>query len=770
MRRGNLKSSEQGNIAFAAAALVIGMAGLTVVTQKQSSQQRKAKNIKYESSVSKADDLIYNAAGYLSSLFEYSSAGHPGLYASNYHANSWELSEGPHINENYANLSSPSTIQIKLPDANAADFTNVHKTGGGEPPRKITNIQLLGVQTDSARPFFKNKAFFRLTTEFTDERVNQVKQRRVKAIVDLPPPPPPRIRLSTPDITSSDLSDLNSGAAQGYIYGYISENSGNMTISSGIGHMTLFTTDSGESTVRVNIAVEGVASKVRYGMSGNSSSETYLDNHRMNYLSTTNAAIIAFQVNANTLASGACEWGTSTDDPYAGVNQATFETLTGVEQTDIYYERLAQGYGQAIEQATQNLQALQQQLTGQISSGRGHISGVHQNLRGAANNFFNQAQRFASANTLNAVNGAMNSMNSHYQQLKAGYTETITETVRVERCGPFGYTCWWEDEQRTRTVTHRMTGALSNATFAVKGKAVEINTALNTLAGNMSDLEDISQYVDGEFETSTRTLQVGGGDNFSLNIELYDVQGNLAATRILVFTVDPPVYSTCSCDDVGMYNYENKSRADIIGDGGKVCSTAQKAFGGDLHVITGRAPRCKALFVQENRQQCGCFSEDTLIRMADGTDKKISSISPGDLLFNPITGKSVRALYTIKGPEEKPLIKITTDQNKSVTVTSEHPFLTPYGYKQAKDLMEGMQFVSQNSLLKIDSVELLPMKEKPPIVWNIMLDGGKDEANHMLLGNGVPSGDLFIQNKLKKELTKKNRRLNSKAEIKEGSL
>jgi hypothetical protein len=152
----------------------------------------------------------------------------------------------------------------------------------------------------------------------------------------------------------------------------------------------------------------------------------------------------------------------------------------------------------------------------------------------------------------------------------------------------------------------------------------------------------------------------------------------------------------------------------------------------------------------DNRTMLGCFDPSTKIRMADGQDLEISGIQPGDMVFNPVTAKAVPVARVSKGPEAgKGLYLIGFAGKNRVKVTAKHPFMTNFGLRTADQLTKGDQILTPDgSFRKIEVAKVLP--EKPgQVVINVALAGAHLGSNdHMVLANGVVSGDLQLQERL----------------------
>ncbi|NBX83960.1 hypothetical protein EBQ90_12900, partial [bacterium] len=143
----------------------------------------------------------------------------------------------------------------------------------------------------------------------------------------------------------------------------------------------------------------------------------------------------------------------------------------------------------------------------------------------------------------------------------------------------------------------------------------------------------------------------------------------------------------------------------------------------------------------------GCFTGQTPIRMADGQEKLVSKISEDDYVFNPHYQTGVRVRKVVKGPEKKSLYEVQLGKN-SIQVTEDHPFLTQRGWVQALALKKGDQLMGEGPGKRVTRVEKLKY-QGPQDVWNFELDT-EDPLAHVVVANGIPTGDLVTQQELKK--------------------
>lgn len=143
----------------------------------------------------------------------------------------------------------------------------------------------------------------------------------------------------------------------------------------------------------------------------------------------------------------------------------------------------------------------------------------------------------------------------------------------------------------------------------------------------------------------------------------------------------------------------------------------------------------------------GCFTAETRITMADGKEKNVSEIAQNDFILNPLYNAPIRVSKIVKGPEKKPLYQLEVN-NKKLTVTEDHPFLTRQGWVRADSLKRNDMLLGDGEPQKITLIKKLGHR-KPIEVYNFELDSEWAEA-HLVKANGIPSGDLTVQTNLKK--------------------
>jgi len=145
--------------------------------------------------------------------------------------------------------------------------------------------------------------------------------------------------------------------------------------------------------------------------------------------------------------------------------------------------------------------------------------------------------------------------------------------------------------------------------------------------------------------------------------------------------------------------------------------------------------------------QGGCFAEGTLIALEDGSQIPVEKVRRGDRLRNPLTGKSASVHHVISGPEKPALWRVRAS-GRELRVTAGHAFLTQRGIVRADGLRPGDALIAQGEAQKIELAQS-ERKSRNELVWNIQLEGTED-SDHVLSANGIASGDLHLQNKVKR--------------------
>lgn len=96
----------------------------------------------------------------------------------------------------------------------------------------------------------------------------------------------------------------------------------------------------------------------------------------------------------------------------------------------------------------------------------------------------------------------------------------------------------------------------------------------------------------------------------------------------------------------------------------------------------------------------GCFREDAMINMADGTYKPIKSVNVGDLVKSydlekqRFVDKKVINAFAKPVTESLEWYEFVLENGKTFVCTEDHPILTTVGWVQAKNITEKYDIVS----------------------------------------------------------------------------
>lgn len=148
----------------------------------------------------------------------------------------------------------------------------------------------------------------------------------------------------------------------------------------------------------------------------------------------------------------------------------------------------------------------------------------------------------------------------------------------------------------------------------------------------------------------------------------------------------------------------------------------------------------------------GCFAEGTLIKMADGSRKKIEETVRGEFVWNGVNGTPIQIDYGVRGPELKPMFALHFGK-EVVTVTEGHPMFTKRGLIQAKELVASdLVLWEDGSYKKMDKLEQTK-PSKDAMVYNLYLKvpvSAEPKDSEVVAGPGLVTGDLRTQQNIAK--------------------
>ena len=144
----------------------------------------------------------------------------------------------------------------------------------------------------------------------------------------------------------------------------------------------------------------------------------------------------------------------------------------------------------------------------------------------------------------------------------------------------------------------------------------------------------------------------------------------------------------------------------------------------------------------------GCFDPDTDITLANKTSKKVKDISVGDEVWNPVTKRASKVKDILESVEKQGMVVIEAGAFH-LKVTQGHPVhVASKGNVVASALKVGDRLVTADGKeVAITKVETLAPNSSQRVI-NFTLEGSESFDDHMLIANGLVSGDLFVQKKL----------------------
>ena len=205
-------------------------------------------------------------------------------------------------------------------------------------------------------------------------------------------------------------------------------------------------------------------------------------------------------------------------------------------------------------------------------------------------------------------------------------------------------------------------------------------------------------------------------------------------------------------------------------------------FWAEAYVFTGEksGKYYKLCGCYRDYRRSGCFSPDTKITMSDGSEKSVREISAGEYVKNASNGEPAKVVRIIEGPEQHKLVEINA-AGRTLKVSKEHPMLV-FGAgtsvqtislrsdsKLKGELLRADQ-LTPGMVLKLEDGSFAPIRSinRPEIedaqyVVNFVLEAnaGSDDS-HMLISEGIVTGDLVLQRRLAKRQTLEAKTRNTK--------
>ncbi len=143
----------------------------------------------------------------------------------------------------------------------------------------------------------------------------------------------------------------------------------------------------------------------------------------------------------------------------------------------------------------------------------------------------------------------------------------------------------------------------------------------------------------------------------------------------------------------------------------------------------------------------GCLAEGTLVRMADKSEKTIETIMVGEQVLSDSMGTCLTVENTVIGVEDKPMVRITDDNDNSLFLTEGHPVITAEGVRLANELQVGDKLFTETGESSITGIQ---EEIYNGYVWNLHLIAEDDsitlsDDNRTHFANGIMVGDGRMQ-------------------------
>jgi len=146
----------------------------------------------------------------------------------------------------------------------------------------------------------------------------------------------------------------------------------------------------------------------------------------------------------------------------------------------------------------------------------------------------------------------------------------------------------------------------------------------------------------------------------------------------------------------------------------------------------------------------GCLASDSKVRMGDRSERKVTEVRQGDLLWNPVTRKAVKVAGVFPSTITRDMVTVFTDQGGKIQSTDSHPFRTQRGDVRADRLKRGDVVLTPAGTARVARLEKKVVKDAAVVNFLIAPDS-KDPAEHQLEANGLIVGDAWLQRELEKK-------------------
>jgi len=146
----------------------------------------------------------------------------------------------------------------------------------------------------------------------------------------------------------------------------------------------------------------------------------------------------------------------------------------------------------------------------------------------------------------------------------------------------------------------------------------------------------------------------------------------------------------------------------------------------------------KALYIQ-----WGCLDGDTMIWMADGSQKRIKDIQPGDMVYSK-DRVPAKVINVYSGPDNN-IYRLIAESGKTVLASKTHPLFIDGEMKKACDVRIGDRVLTKDGYETVMTVSIDAKYGKK--VYNLVF-----EEETSFFGNDIVVGDFAAQQRLERAL------------------
>lgn len=145
-----------------------------------------------------------------------------------------------------------------------------------------------------------------------------------------------------------------------------------------------------------------------------------------------------------------------------------------------------------------------------------------------------------------------------------------------------------------------------------------------------------------------------------------------------------------------------------------------------------------------------CVAEDTLIKLSDGTSKRIDELTNHDAVISNAKGDILRVMDTVFQNNVEKILSINDELGHKLRITGKHAVVTVDGIKLAKELHAGDTLVTEDGPAKIVSIRNIKFNKR---VWGIGLMNASGDTSTIVddsctyFANGILVGDSHISRK-----------------------